>query len=279
MTERQFRLVAVDLDGTLLRSDLSVSQRTRLAIERARDAGARVVIVTARSPRSVVELARAAGIDGRAICANGATIFDLDSEMIVRHTALPTAVGHRIASAVRARLPAIAFGWELELRFGSEPAYEARRQASWWPRPENSFPPCDVLEWEQPFTKLLARAEGAEQAIAFAIAHEAAGDEASVTLTGQAFVEVMGPGVTKGAALAQLAIELEVDRSEVVAFGDHLTDVGMLDWAGHGVAMANAHPSALAVADETTLSNDANGVAVTLERLFGASGRSPTDTP
>jgi Cof subfamily protein (haloacid dehalogenase superfamily) len=273
MSERSFRLVAVDLDGTLLRSDSSVSQRTREAISAARSAGATVMIVTARSPRGVGELARDAGIGGRAICANGATIFDLESAKIVRHTALPAAVGHRIAVALRAEVPDIVFGWELELRFGSEPGYEALRQAHWWPRPPAAFTPCDVLAWDKPFTKLLARAEGAELELAFAVAKVAAKDDASVTLAGQAFVEVMASGVTKGAALAQLASEDEIDRSEVVAFGDHLTDIEMLEWAGLGVAVANAHPSVLAAADEVTRSNDEDGVAVTLERLRYAASR------
>jgi hydroxymethylpyrimidine pyrophosphatase-like HAD family hydrolase len=176
-------------------------------------------------------------------------------------------------------VPDVVFGWELELRFGSEPAYEAHRRADWWPRPENSFPPCDVLDWAHPFTKLLARAEGAQQEAAFAVAKDAAGDDASVTLTGQAFVEVMGPGVTKGAALERLAGGLGVDRTEVVAFGDHLTDVGMLEWAGLGVAMANAHPAALGIADETTASNDDDGVAAVLERLFSRAGLQSTGTP
>jgi Cof subfamily protein (haloacid dehalogenase superfamily) len=268
-----FRLVAVDLDGTLLRSDSSVSQRTRDAIEAARQADATVVIVTARSPRSVGDLAREAGIGGWAICANGATVFDLDTARIIRHTALPAAVGHRIAVALRAEVPDIVFGWELELRFGSEPGYEALREAHWWPRPEGSFPPCDVLDWHQPFTKLLARAEGEAQELAFAVAREAARGDASVTLTGQAFVEVMAAGVTKGAALAQFASELGIDRSDVIAFGDHVTDVEMLEWAGLGVAVANGHPSALAVADEVAKTNDEDGVAVILERLSYAGSR------
>jgi Cof subfamily protein (haloacid dehalogenase superfamily) len=267
VSERQFRLVAVDLDGTLLRSDSSVSQRTRDAVDAACAAGATVVIVTARSPRSISDLAGEAGIRGRAICANGATIFDLDEGKIVRHTALPAAVGHRIAVALRAELPDIVFGWELELRFGSEPGYEARRETHWWPRPAGSFAPCDVLDWSRPFTKLLARAEGAEQEHALAVARDAARGDASVTLAGQAFVEVMAAGITKGTALEQLASEAGIGRSEVVAFGDHITDIEMLEWAGLGVAVANAHPSVLAAADEITAANDEDGVAVMLERL------------
>ncbi len=86
--------------------------------------------VTARSPRSVRAIAADAGIGGVAICANGATVYDLDAGAIVHHDPLPADVAHRIVLGLRERVPGIAFGWELELRFGSEPAYEALRDES-----------------------------------------------------------------------------------------------------------------------------------------------------
>ena len=273
MARRLPRLLAVDLDGTLLREDLSVSDRTRAALAAMRESGAEVVIVTARSPRTVRDIAREAGIVGRAICANGATIYDLDRDEIVDHTPLANDVGRDVAHGLRLEVPSVVFGWELELRFGSEPAYEALRTSSWWPRPDGSFAPCDVLAWEQPFTKLLGRVETTALADAYAVAVEVAGSRASVTLTGDAFVEMMAPGVSKRSALEGLAAELGMSAADVVAFGDQLTDVGMLEWAGHGVAMANGSPEALAAADEVAPSNDADGVAVALERLLSEGGR------
>jgi len=273
LSRRLPALIAVDLDGTLLREDLSVSSRTREALAAARRAGAEVVIVTARSPRTVREIARDAGIAGLAICANGATLYDLDRGVIVDHTPLANEVGHAVAQALRAEVPDVVFGWELELQFGSEPAYEALRTPRWWPRPEGSFPPCDVLAWELPFTKLLGRVETDTLSSAFAVAVRVAGSRASVTLTGDAFVEVMAPGVSKRSALERLADGLGLTAESVVAFGDQLTDVGMLEWAGHGVAMANASPEALAVADEVAPSNDDDGVAVALERFLNEDGR------
>ena len=157
-----FRLAAIDLDGTLLRSDSTLSDRSRAALAEARAAGIDVVLVTARSPRSVLPIARDAGLDGLAICANGATLYDLDTETIVRHSALQAEVAHRIVRGLRERVPDIAFGWELELRFGSEPGYEAQRDAARWPRPDDAYPACDVLEWSEPMTKLLARLPGAD---------------------------------------------------------------------------------------------------------------------
>ena len=231
------------------------------------------MLVTARSPRSVLPIARDAGLDGLAICANGATLYDLDTETIVRHSALQAEVAHRIVRGLRERVPEIAFGWELELRFGSEPGYEAQRDAARWPRPDDAYPACDVLEWSEPMTKLLARLPGADLEALLDEARELCADEATVTLTGDAFVEVMAAGVAKERALEELAAERRVAREHVVAFGDQLTDAGMLAWAGLGVAVANAHPSALATADEVTATNDDDGVALVLERLSRARAR------
>ena len=261
------RLAAIDLDGTLLRSDTTISDRSRTALADARAAGIDVVLVTARSPRSVRAIARDAGLDGLAICANGATLYDLDTETIVRHTTLDAATVHRIVRGLRERIPGIAFGWELELRFGSEPAYEAQRDAAWWPRPDDAYPACDVLEWHEPMTKLLARLPDADLVAVLDATRALCGADAEVTLTGDAFVEVMAAGVAKEAALVELAEERRVSRAEVVAFGDQLTDAEMLRWAGLGVAVANATAYALEAADETTASNDEDGVALVLERL------------
>jgi hydroxymethylpyrimidine pyrophosphatase-like HAD family hydrolase len=141
------RLAAVDLDGTLLRTDQTVSERTRRAIAAATAAGVEVVAVTARSPRSTGPLAAAAGIGGAAICANGAIVVDLSSGSILQHEPLSADVAARVARRLRERQPGIAFGWALELRLGSEPAYEAYRGPLAPPRPDDAFPPCDFLEW------------------------------------------------------------------------------------------------------------------------------------
>lgn len=263
------RLVAIDLDGTLLRSDGTVSDRSRAAIAAARSTGVEVIVATARSPRSARELAADAGIGGLAICANGATVYDLDAGRIVAHTPLAAATAHRLVRELRTRFPAIVFGWEYELRFGSEPAYEAQRDPAWWPRPEGSYEPCDPLEWTLPVTKLLARLPGADLEQVLVVATELAGEDASATLAGVSFVELAAPGVGKETTLAQLAADRGVQPDAVVAFGDHLTDLAMIVWAGLGVAVANAHPAVLAVADEVCASNDDDGVAIVLERFTG----------
>jgi Cof subfamily protein (haloacid dehalogenase superfamily) len=264
------RLAAIDLDGTLLRSDGSVSERSRASLRAAEAAGVDLVLVTARSPRSVREIAADLGLRGEAICANGATVYDLDGQRIVAHRPLPVEVAHRVVRGLRRGTPGIVFAWEVELRFGSEPAYEASRDMERWPRPEGSFAPCDPLDWRQPMTKLLARLPGEDSLTLLETARAVCGDDAEVTLAGTAFVEVLAAGVTKRAAVAALARDRGLDPSAVVAFGDQLADAAMLQWAGLGVAPANASPFALEAADEVTCSNDEDGVAVVLERLVRA---------
>jgi Cof subfamily protein (haloacid dehalogenase superfamily) len=267
VTGPRFRLAAIDLDGTLLRSDETISPRTRAALDDAGERGLAVVLASARSPRSVGEFGAELGLGGLAICANGATVYDLDLRRIVEHRPLALETVQALVAGLRERVPGVAFGWELELTFGSEPAYEELRDPR-WPRPEGSFAPCDALAFGRPVTKLLAQHSETALDDLYPVAVELAGDDASVTLAGNAFVELAAPGVSKGAALAALSESRGVDADRVVAFGDHLTDVPMLAWAGLGVAVANAHPAALDAADEVTASNDQDGVALVLERLL-----------
>jgi hypothetical protein len=92
--------------------------------------------------------------------------------------------------------------------------------------------------------------------------------EFSHSSTSDTLLEISAAGVSKATALTRLCQERGIDRTDVVAFGDMPNDLPMLAWAGHAVAVANAHPDVRAAADEVTASNDELGVALVLERLF-----------
>jgi Cof subfamily protein (haloacid dehalogenase superfamily) len=256
------RLAAIDLDGTLLRADGTLSDRSRRALTRVRSAGIQVVVVTARGPRSVRVLAREAGLDGNAICSNGAIALDLASGEVVRTRPLGQEVAARLVRELRARLPGILFAAESE-EFALEPGF-----AAWEWEPPAGTRYADALELvAAPVAKLILRhEEHALEAVA-AAARDLAGDEAAVTIPGPWTVEISAAGVSKAAALAELCAELGIDPSEVIAFGDYPNDLPMLEWAGRAVAVANAHPEVLTVADEVTASNEDDGVALVLERL------------
>jgi hydroxymethylpyrimidine pyrophosphatase-like HAD family hydrolase len=120
-----------------------------------------------------------------------------------------------------------------------------------------------------PATKLLVRRGGRSLTDAYAAIVELAGTDAVVTRSSDYLVEIAGAGVSKALALAELAALRGVRPTDAVAFGDMPNDLPMFGWAGYSVAVANAHPDVLAAADEVTATNDADGVAVVLERLYG----------
>jgi Cof subfamily protein (haloacid dehalogenase superfamily) len=261
------RLVASDLDGTLLRPDETVSDRTRSALAAAREAGITVVLVTGRPPRSLAPIAERIGLGGIAICANGAVIWDLDSATMVDYSPLAADVAARLVGALRQAIPGARFAVELERGFG--------REAGW--ADAELLPSPDALEADAlelitgPVTKLLVRhptlpfEEVAERA------RGAVGGDAVVTWAGLRVVEISAAGVTKAFALARLCRRLGIAASEVVAVGDMPNDLPMLEWAGASVAVANADQAVLDAADEVTASNTDDGVARVLERLVASS--------
>ena len=259
------RLVATDLDGTIVRSDGTVSQRTLDAIAAVEAAGASFVMVTGRPVRWMADIAQRTGHLGVAICANGALAYDLHTETVLRSHLLSGAAAGEVAAALRGAIPGIAFAVErLGSGFAHEPAYVPRWDST---DPRSQAPIEELLSDD--VVKLLARHEelGSDELLAAARAAVPSG----ATLThssSDGLLEISADGVSKASGLAAFAADLGVTASEVVAFGDMPNDLPMLAWAGHGVAVANAHPEVLAAADEVTASNDDDGVAQVLARWF-----------
>jgi Cof subfamily protein (haloacid dehalogenase superfamily) len=263
----RIRLIATDLDGTLLRSDATVSARTREALAAAERAGLAVVSVTARPPRRVRLIAAATGLRGLAICSNGALVYDLANDAVVAEHRLSTEVVAKLVASLRAALPGVAFAIESGVEYGCEPAYRILSEHP-HDRADPNMRRGDALALsQQGVTKLIVQhTEGAfEDLLAATRAHS--GALASVTHSGSEFVEVAAAGVTKALALEQYCHERGIRAEEVIAFGDMPNDIPMLTWAGRAVAVANAHPEVLAVATEVTNSNDEDGVALILEAL------------
>jgi Cof subfamily protein (haloacid dehalogenase superfamily) len=259
-------VVATDLDGTVVRSDGTISARTRAALAAAADAGALIVIVTGRPPRWLDGIAAATGHHGLAICANGALVYDLAAEQVIGSRPLGVDVVRRLLGQLREAIPAVAFAIErADGQFAHEPDYHPR----WSSEAETLVGELDEV-MTSPISKLLARSEGVGSDDLLALAREAVGDGvASLTHSSiDGLLEISAFGVTKATTLAEVLAARGLAARDVVAFGDMPNDLEMLVWAGHGVAVANAHPDVLAVVDEVTASNDDDGVAQVLERLF-----------
>jgi Cof subfamily protein (haloacid dehalogenase superfamily) len=261
-----FRLIATDLDGTLLRSDRTVSPRTRAALRSARDAGMTVVLVSARGPRGVVAIAEPLEIDGVAICSNGAIVYDLGTHETIAHRQLASEVAAELVRALRARLPDVCFAAETESVIALEPAFTGAWD--WWEPPDDTVY-GDALDLvAAPVTKLIARDARRSIDELAGIARDIVGDSAAVAVSGESVIEIIAAGVNKAAALGELADGLGVQPRQVVAFGDYPNDLAMLAWAGRSIAPANAHPDVLASVDRVTASNDEDGVAIAIEELL-----------
>ena len=201
-----------------------------------------------------------------AIVSNGALVWDVaaDDTHLVRP--IPVDVGREVCALIRAAVPGSAFARGVD------------RPASRWSRPSSSATPCPtasaVARWRRsydaPALKMLARHEELDAHEFWRRAETAVGERATITWSSaSSLLEISAAGVTKASTLALLCEGLGVARTEVVAFGDMPNDLAMLEWAGTAYAMANAHPSVLAVADHVAPSHDDDGVAVVLEGLLG----------
>ncbi|MFK0256051.1 HAD family hydrolase [Streptomyces sp. NPDC090445] len=262
------RLIATDLDGTLLRNDGKISERTRRALRGATDAGAEVVLVTARPPRYVDALIAAYGLAGTAVCSNGALVYDMTSRSVVSSRTLPVDSARRAAEALTEAVPGIGFAVETGHRVLFAPGYGHRLPED--VDAEFAVPSVDDL-WrsEAPIVKLLAWSDAFDADTMLASAERAAGSVAQFTHSGgSGLLEISASGVTKAGTLSALCAERGIDTAEVVAFGDMPNDLSILTWAGAGYAVANAHASVLSAVSRHTASNEEDGVAVALEQLF-----------
>jgi hypothetical protein len=262
------RLVATDLDGTLVRNDFTIGARSVAALMRVQALGGAVVLVTGRPIRWLYPAYRHLPIQPLAVVANGAAVYDPVDDKILHATPLSPAAVAEACARLRAAVPGVRFGVEID--GGRVLLYEPGYEVGGWETEHEGVRevPCSELS-AQPAAKLLVKA-GSQSPDSFtALVGRILEPIAEATHSSSSgIVEVSAAGVTKAAGLAWVADRLGVASHEVVAFGDMPNDLPMFAWAGRGVAMANAHPSVLAAADDVTAANDADGVAAYLERLL-----------
>jgi Cof subfamily protein (haloacid dehalogenase superfamily) len=269
------KLVATDLDGTLLNSDGEVSPRTRAALEACWDAGIPVVGVTGRGPR-LLDSVRVA-LDGRgiAVLAQGGFVVDLEHHEVLRTVGLP----RDQAAAVIARIEDVAGDLVVAVEDAAEQAEASgplRVQHGFnWPYPEPAFllPRHEVLP-PGPVLKVFLRSStlGQDELLARA-ASVVDPVDAEVTHAGLGFIEVLPPGITKATGLAVALERYGVGFGDVLVFGDMPNDLPMIaavaQAGGRAVAVANAHPAVRAATDNVTSGHDADGVARYLEAVLG----------
>ncbi|MFF4081570.1 Cof-type HAD-IIB family hydrolase [Streptomyces sp. NPDC001777] len=264
------KLIATDLDGTLLRNDRTVSERTLRALRTANEAGMEVVFVTARPPRFVDALAVDCGLAGTAVCSNGALVYDVGARAVLESRTLSPEAARKVAEALDGAVDGVGFAVETGHKVVFAPGYGHRLPED----TEAEFPVESVdglWSLDAPFVKLLAWSAEVDADTMLAAAERAAGGKVQFTHSGgSGLLEISASGVTKAGTLAALCAERGIDAADVIAFGDMPNDLTVLEWAGTPYAMGNAHPSVRAAVTRHTASNEEDGVAAVLERLLGA---------
>jgi Cof subfamily protein (haloacid dehalogenase superfamily) len=261
-----YRLVATDLDGTLLRSDDTVSERTREALAAATVAGAAHLVVTGRAVPWTRHILDELGYEGLAVCGQGAQLYDAGAHRLLTSVTLDRQVAGLALAKIEAEVGPLALaasrdGIDGDVLIG--PGYRVLGQLE-------AVPFTDVSElWAAPLTKMYIQHPELTDDELTAAARAAAGGLVSVVMAGEGIVEILPLGLSKATGLSLAARRLGVKAADTIAFGDMPNDIPMFAWSAHGVAMANAHEELKAVADEMTLSNEADGIAVVLERLLG----------
>lgn len=259
----KFRMIALDVDGTLLNDHHEITPRVREAVRAAADLGIEIVLCTGRGSTSALPVLRELGLKGTMITHNGASVVDSESREILHDTVISSEKASRYTSFFRNREIHFDMNTAFDLYVDElkEAAAEMYRNLKARPiirEADEAFPdrmvklsiyaPKDVLdqvesEWES-------------------WQHEL-----QWIRSGDYFIDIQHLQASKGKALEQLAAMRGIPREQVLAMGNYYNDTGMIEYAGWGVAMDNSPSEVKEIADEVTVSNNEDGVALVIERL------------
>ncbi|MFV0128957.1 HAD family hydrolase [Streptomyces sp. HMX112] len=266
MTSFPYKLVATDLDGTLLRSDGTVSSRTRDALAAATAAGAAHIVVTGRAVPWTRHILDDLGYDGLAVCGQGAQVYHAGEHRLLTSVTLDRRLAGVALAKLEAEVGPLALaasrdGLDGEVLVG--PGYRVHEG----PLPSVPFEnPDDV--WAAPLNKVYIQHPELDDDTLTRVAREVVGGLVDVVMAGAGVVEILPLGLSKATGLSLAARRLGLRAADTIAFGDMPNDIPMFAWAARGVAMANAHDELKAVAQEITASNEDDGIAVVLEELL-----------
>ncbi|MEV3936334.1 HAD hydrolase family protein [Glycomyces sp. NPDC049804] len=262
------KLIATDLDGTLLDPQGRLSARNQKALQAAREHGILTLAVTARPPRAVHRVPELAAVLDGAICSTGAIWYDTATRTADLRHPVPLPTARKVRDLLRSVLPGAIFAVETGERQIAESAdmQAGIHYGDPWTIVE---PGADVFDHADTVAELIVRVPGSTGTAM----HEATRgiDVPGVELWHWGSfpeIECTATEATKGAALAAWCASRGLDARDVIAFGDMPNDVSMLAWAGRSFAMAAAHPDAIAAATDRAAPAPEDGVARAIEAIL-----------
>ena len=265
--QRRPKLIASDLDGTIVAHYGDITQRTIDVFRKAHAMGVEIYFVTGRPPRWMPEIKEAFGIGG-AICANGAMLYDLHNDKVLEEWLMPVEAQLETAKRLRAAIPQISFAVESHNYFHREKIYI--------PRWDVGLDNVGVDRIEEiitsPSLKMLARCSQQELSSDEMLEIALRELDGLVTVThsnpSDSLLEISALGVSKGMTLAKIAARHGIDAADCVSFGDNPNDFSMLEWCGRSFAMVDGHPDAPKYAKGIAGPCEEDGVAIIIEQLL-----------
>jgi Cof subfamily protein (haloacid dehalogenase superfamily) len=261
------KLIATDLDGTIVSHDGLISQRTIDAFTLAKDLGVHVFYVTGRPPRWMGEIREAFGF-GEAICCNGAMLYDLINDVVLEEWLISVADQFEIVRRMRTAMPEMSFAVESNDHYHREIAYI--------PRWDVGLDNIGVIRIEDAISKPALKVLGRCSNLEFTsdemveVAHNALSDLVTVThsAASDSLIEISALNISKGTTLALMAGRLGLSADDCVAFGDNPNDFSMLEWATRSYAITGGHSQTPMFAKSMAEPCIQDGVAKIIEQLL-----------
>ncbi len=262
-----YRLLALDLDGTIVDGTLQISPRVRRALRAAVDSGVHVTLASGRPFDGTRLFADDLGIQEPLICHQGALVRDPCSGEVYLRRSMPRHLAHEFVDISREH------GWDLLLTLDDEqyverltPALRVLTDLS--PTPARALVVDDLKTLPQDPLRLLLVVDAAEADMVDKLLRKRFAGRLLIVRSFVRFVEATDLAASKGQALAFLAQKLGISQAETVAIGDHDNDADMVAWAGLGIAMGNASNAVKAAANHVTATIDEDGAALAIERFI-----------
>jgi Cof subfamily protein (haloacid dehalogenase superfamily) len=262
-----FTLIALDLDGTLLRPDKGLSQRCAQAVKQAESRGARVVLAAANAPAGMIRVFQFLNLKAPQICFNGAVVYDPVAKNVLFHDPISPEVAQRIVRIARSTDNKVTIKIEvIDQRYvddiGTNPGLTSVSAEHYHSGDLGALGKAIA----EPVTKITLTSSPSDIDRIKRKINQMLPGKISVLASDSHIMQMVNCGVNKGTALMQIADYLRVDPENVLAMGDGVNDIEMIRWAGLGVAMGNAFNSVKQVAHMVGPSNAEDGVAVVLAK-------------
>ncbi len=267
VTGKRPKLIATDLDGTIVAHYGFISDRTKIAFAAAHAAGIHIYFITGRPIRWMKEIKDNFNF-GLGVCGNGALLYDFINEKVLEEWSFSVEAQLETVKRLRQVIPPVSFATEIGENFLREKKYVPR-----WDIGEDNVG-VDLIEEviTAPALKMLARCSDGEFSSdeMLALASKALEGIATVTHSNStdSLLEISAVGVSKGATLSRVAGRLGLTADDCVTFGDNPNDFSMLSWASRSWAMADGHPDLMKYAKFQTDPHQEDGVAKVIEQLL-----------